>query len=340
MLSRCLFLAVLLTSFAWLPAWGQKAPPQNVPSNGGDFSNDTHPATKVAAGVIVKGAWSSASDSATPVPEGGSVSGDLFSNQYFGMTYSLPAGWIQKYEGPPPSDSGRYVLAQIRPADTYKRTRGSILITAEDLFFTPLPVANALELVNYAKDNLQADYKVELPPTELKIAGHSFSFFAYESPVAQLHWYVAATEIRCHTVEIVLTSRDTKLLESLILDMNKMNLPGEASATTGTGGGAVPVCIKDYAESESVIAKVDPVFTEHKFNPVPIRIIIDKRGKVKHIHFLSAFPDQAKAVTDALEQWTFKPCLRDGKPVEVETGVMFGLTSYPATRPAANSTTE
>lgn len=340
MLSRFLFFVVLLTSFALLPAWGQKAPPQSVPKNGGDFSNNTQPATKVPVGVIVKGAWSSASDSVTPVPEGGSVTGNLFSNSYFGMTYSLPAGWIQKYEGPPPSDSGRYVLAQIRPADTYKGTRGSILITAEDLFFTPLPMANALELVNYTKDNLQADYKVELPPTELKIAGHSFSFFAYESPVAELHWYVAATEIRCHTVEIVLTSRDTKLLENLILDMNKMKLPGEASPTAGTGGGVVPVCMKDYAESENLIARVDPVFSEHRFNSVPVRIIIDKKGNVKHIHFLSAFPDQTKAITDALRQWKFRPYLRDRQPVEVETGIMFGRASYPTTRAAGNSTTE
>ncbi len=331
MRSGCLrFLFVLAFSISW-PAWGQKAGPQNVPKNGGDFSNNTQPMTKVPTGVIlVKGAWSSASDSVTPLPEGGSVTNNVFSNQYFGMTYALPPDWTQKYEGPPPSDSGRYVLAQIRPADTYKGlTRGSILITAQDMFFTPEPATNALELINYMKDNLQADYKVELPATELKVAGHSFTFFAYGSPVAQLHWYIAATEIRCHAVEIVLTSRDTKLLESLLLDMNKMKLPEEASPTAGTGGGAFPVCIKDYARDENVIARVDPVFTEHRFNPAPVRIIIDKGGKVKHVHFLSAFPDQSKAITDALTQWKFKPYQQDRHPVEVETGIMFGRAVYP-----------
>jgi hypothetical protein len=133
-------------------------------------------------------------------------------------------------------------------------------------------------------------------------------------------------------VEVVLTSRDTKLLASMILDVDKMKLPEEASPTAGTGGGAVPVCIKDYADT-NVIARVDPVFSEHRFNPVPVRIIIDKEGKVKHIHFLSAFPDQAKAITDALGQWKFKRFLRDGKPVEVETGLMFGRTPYRAAHP-------
>ena len=84
------------------------------------------------------------------------------------------------------------------------------------------------------------------------------------------------------------------------------------------------MCIKDYASDENVTARVDPVFTERRFNPVPVRIIIDKEGKVKHIHLLSAFPDQAKVITDALGQWKFKPYRRNGQLVEVETGLMFG----------------
>ena len=108
-----------------------------------------------------------------------------------------------------------------------------------------------------------------------------------------------------------------------------MKLPEEASPTGGTGGGGVPVCIKDYASDENVIERVDPVFSEQRFNPVPVRIIIDKQGKVKHIHFLSAFPDQTKAISDALSQWKFRPYLRDGQPVEVETGIMFGRAPHP-----------
>jgi hypothetical protein len=288
----------------------------------------------------VKGAWSSASDSVTPLPEGGSVTNKVFNNRYFGMSYPLPSDWTEKYKGPPPSESGRYVLAQLRPADTFKGSdRGSILITAQDMFFTPLPGTNALELINYTKDNLQADYTVEMPPTQTKIADRPFTFFAYWSPVAQLHWYVLATQTRCHVVQIVLTSRDTKLLERLILEVNKMKLPAEDGFPASTGD-AVPVCIKDYASDKNVVERVDPVFTEHRFNSVPVRIIISKEGKVKHIHFLSAFPDQAKAITDALSQWKFRRYLSNGQPAEVETGIMFGRALLPTTATAASATTQ
>ncbi|HLJ30732.1 MAG TPA: energy transducer TonB [Candidatus Angelobacter sp.] len=330
--SHFLLVICLLSSFL---AWGQIAPP-----NGGDFSNNTSPAAKVPTGVIlVKGAWAGASDTVTPLPEGGSVASNIYTNKYFGLSYPFPADWFQKFQGPPPSESGRYVLAQVIPSPAYKgQSPGTILVTAQDMFFTPLPAANALQLVNYSKNHLQADYKLELKPTQTTIAGRPFTFFAYWSPVAEIHWYVLATQIRCHTVQVVLSSRDTKLLEGLIQDMNKMKLPEEASSTGGAGGGAVPVCVKDYARDENVIERVDPVFTEHRYNPVPVRIIIDKEGKVSHIHFLSAFPDQAKAVSDALKQWKFRPYQQDGKPVEVETGIMFGRA--PRSLPPDTAATE
>ena len=117
---RSRFLSFMLVFASSVLAWSQDTQPQNNPRNGGDFSDVIQPVTKVPTGVIlVKGAWSSASDSVTPVPEGGTVTNRLFSDQYFGMSYPLPSDWEEKYKGPPPSDSGRYVLLQLRPADTF-----------------------------------------------------------------------------------------------------------------------------------------------------------------------------------------------------------------------------
>jgi hypothetical protein len=302
--------------------WGYSIGRQSIPKGGDQPGRGV---TRVPSEVIlVKGAWSSASDSVTPVPEGGSVVDGVFKDEYFGTTYVLPPNWTEKYTGPPPSETGRYVLAQLSPASTFKGpAKGSILITAQDLFFSTAPATNATELMNYMKGNLESDYKVETPPKQIKIAGRSFTFFAYWSPAAQLYWYVLATQIRCHVVQVVLSSRDTNLLEDLMLSMNQMKLPAE-SGSIGKAGRAVPLCVKDYARDENMITRVDPVFTEHRFNPVPVRITINKEGKVRHIHFLSAFPDQSKSIADALSQWRFKQYRRDGQQFEVETGILFG----------------
>jgi hypothetical protein len=307
---------------------------QSASQNGGGFSHNPQAKTLPTDSIIVQRAWSSASDSVTALPEGGTVADNVYTNRYFALTYPLPSGWTQKYSGPPPSDSGYYVLAQIRPQATNKITgRGTVLIAAQDLFFTLTPAANAFELIHYTEDQLPADYKLEQPLAPVTIARHAFVRLDYFSPVAELHWYVLATQIRCHAVQFVFTGADTTLMQNLIQDMNKMKLPAEASPILGTGGDEVPICIKDYARSENVIERVDPVFTERRYNPIPVRILIDKDGKVKHIHFLSAFPDQAKSITDALSQWRFKPYLRDGQPVEVETGIMFGQAQAPTPSP-------
>jgi len=298
---------------------------QEPARSGGDFSSNLH-VPKVPEGVIlVKGAWASASDSSTPVPEGGGVSHGVFADPYFGLRYPLPPGWAQKYAGPPPSDSGYYVLAQIGPANGQDgEGQGSILIAAQDLFFTPVPASNALELIDFNKEKLSQDYKVERGPEPVAIAGRTFVRFDYGSPVAELHWHVLATEIRCHVVKFVFMGKEPQLTDALISELANLALPAAAGAVEGKGGGDVPVCIANYANDPNLIERSDAYFAERRFNAVPVRIIIDKEGHVRHIHFLSAFPDQAKAIQDALMQWRFRPYVRDGQTFEVETGILFG----------------
>jgi hypothetical protein len=239
----------------------------------------------------------------------------------------LQSGWVQKYEGPPPSDSGYYVLAQLRPADpnagesppanSRTKGRGTFLIAAQDVFFTSTHATGPLELINYTRDHLQADYRVERSPTKVTIAGRDFIRFGYVSPVAGLHWTFFATEIRCHVVEFIFTSADTQLLETLAHGLGGLKSLPESAA-------GEPVCIKGYASAENILERANPVFAERRYNQIPVRVIIDREGKVKHIHFLSAFPSQSQAISAALLKWRFKPYLRNGQPVEVETGMVFG----------------
>jgi hypothetical protein len=314
-----------------------QAPPEGAAVEpGGDFSNNMQ-GPKVPSGVIlVKGAWASASDSVTPLPEGGSVRERAYVNPYFGLAYPLSLGFTEKSKGPPPSSTGYYVLAELRSAQTPGgQDQGAILIAAQDLFFGPTPIIDAMQMVQYTRSHLNEEYRVASEPTEIKLANHSFARLGYTSPAAGLEWYIVATKIRCHAVQFVFTSRYAKLIDRLMQEMNTMVLPAEAGDTSGAGSGEFPVCIKDYAKGPNVVERVDPAFTEHKFYPVPVRIIIDKNGRVKHIHFISAFPDQAKAISDALLQWRFKPYLKNGAPAEVETGIMFGRIQRPVNVPNA-----
>jgi hypothetical protein len=321
----------------------QVPPPSSASAN--DAAAGT-PSKKVPENtILVKGAWPSASDTITPLPEGGRFAESTYRNEYFGLAFPFSNRWQKGLEGPPVSDSGYYQLAQIVAADSFKQERpGHVLIAAQDIFFTPTQATSALELVNFSRDHLDASvYKVERAPTEVKLGTHSYIRFDYQSPVAQMHWSVLATQIRCHVVEFVFTSRQPKVLNDLVKAMEQVQLPSEAGVHAGSGGGETPVCIKDYASEENIIEGEAPILTEPRYNRIPVRIIIDRQGKVKHIHFLRAFPDQAKTITDVLLQWQFKPHLVNGQPVEVETGIMFGRkarqTPPPVGHQAVRSTT-
>jgi hypothetical protein len=65
---------------------------EGAPQSGGDFSNNAE-AKKLPTGtILVRGAWSSASDSVTPVPEGGRVANSVYNNKYFRPDLRAVAG--------------------------------------------------------------------------------------------------------------------------------------------------------------------------------------------------------------------------------------------------------
>src|SRR5256885_12036198 len=197
--------------------------------------------------ILIPGAVPSASDSRTPLPEGGDIRKNVYQTPYFGMTYAFPEAWREEFKGPPPSDNGAYVLANLTTS------RASILITAQDEFFASRKV------------NVPAYYKIDSEPAEVKIGNGTFSTYSYSAPVAGLHWYLFSTSIRCHAVQFVFTSQDTALLDGLVENLKQIAL---------RGGEDVPRCVPDYAP----VSRVEAVLPDNKFNPIPARIIIGKNG--------------------------------------------------------------
>lgn len=279
-----------------------------------DFKPDPATIRKLPEGVlIVKGAEASASDAKTPLPENGRIADGAYGNDYFGLSFKLPGRLREIFKGPPPSDSGVYVLTELVPPERdHGSDKATIFVTAQDQFFALTPQRSAAEAVKVMKERLPEYYKAERPPYEMTLAGRAFQRLDYTSPAAGIHWIVLATEIRCHNVELVLTGRDPKVLDALVASLGGMKI-----------GSSAPACVADYAEKNTLFRK-DPELTDRKYNPIPVRVIIDTKGRVKHVHVISAFPEQASKITEALFQWRFKPYVVNGEPAEVETGLMFG----------------
>ena len=75
-----------------------------------------------------------------------------------------------------------------------------------------------------------------------------------------------------------------------------------------------------------VIKRVQPKYPQsalstHAHGAVQIEATIDKEGKVTNVKVISGDPVLAKAATDAVRQWRYKPYYLDGEPVEIETQI-------------------
>jgi Gram-negative bacterial TonB protein C-terminal len=248
-------------------------------------------------------------------PESGEIQHSAYVNQYFDLSYTLPQNWIEGAKGPPPSATGYYVLSQLRTASDAP-SRATIMISASDMFFLLHPAGSPMELLQQSQRALPDVMKVERASTEVRIGSHAFARLDYTG--AEIHWVTLATEFRCHTLQFVFAGRDPEYLEKLVQGLVGLKLPGE-----GDQDREFPVCIKDYANDANLLRRVDPILVGPKYTTVPVRMIVGKDGKVEHIHVITAFPEQARSISDALAQWTFKPYLQNGRPAEVETGLLF-----------------
>jgi len=250
-----------------------------------------------------------------PVPEDGKVLGGIYVNDYFDLSYPLPEGWTEGLAGPEPSDAGYYVLNSFVPQS---EQNAAIMIVAQDMFFASKSHGNIAEMVHDFRQAMSEvdGMTIDREPTEVKVADRLL--YRVDFSGVGLYRVTFTTEIRCHSVSLNLTSRDPELLGSLAFSVDKLS-----SARKRDSGAAVPYCIENYAVPENLLQRVEPTPVGPKFMPIPVRIIVDTEGGVKHVHVIRATPEQRKSIEDAVRQWKLKPYGLNGRAVEIETGLMF-----------------
>jgi len=97
----------------------------------------------------------------------------------------------------------------------------------------------------------------------------------------------------------------------------------------------------------NILTKVAPVYppdakAQGISGTVVLHAIIGKDGKVQFLQAVSGPENLAKAAIDAVRQWTYKPYLLNGNPVEVDTviNINFNLAGSAAPPPPANTGTQ
>jgi hypothetical protein len=249
-------------------------------------------------------------------PEDGKVTNGTYTNGYFGLSYPLPQGWTEGLAGPDPSHSGYYVLSTFTPKS---ELTGTILVTAQDMFFAARPHGDAASAVNDVRQAMSEieGMTIDREPSEVRIADRRIQRLDFSGVGLYRAMFVA--EIRCHLVSFNLTTPHPELMASLALSLNN-NL----SFAWGRDA-SVPTCVKNYAIGENLLSKVEPAIAGPIVTPIPVRLIIGTDGGVKHVHVIRATAGQRDSIEAALRQWKFRPYEIEGRTVEIETDLIFQL---------------
>jgi hypothetical protein len=248
-------------------------------------------------------------------PEDGKVVDGVFGNDYFNLSYRLPDEWAEGLPGPPPSQSGYYVLGTWAPKGDFA---GTILVAAQDMFFEPDSSDDVKNFVAQFRQVMSTvdGMTIDREPSQVSIAGHPG--YRVDFSGVGLFRSMFALEIRCHVVTFNLTTHDAELLASLAGSLDGL-IPVRKETSD-----PVPECVRDYA-SENVVHRVEPEGVGARSVSIPVRVIVAADGSVRHVHVIRASAAQARNIEDAVRQWKFKPYARQGHPVEVETGMVFNL---------------
>jgi hypothetical protein len=246
-------------------------------------------------------------------PQDGRVLNGTYVNEYFDLSFPLPEGWSEGDPGPEPSEAGYYVLRSLVPRSELNAT---VMIAAQDLFFAAKPHAGMIEM---ARDFRQAMSEVDgmtidREPTEIKVEDRIL--YRVDFSGVGLYRATFTTAIRCHAVSFNLTATSPELLEKVAHSIDGLAAYGRKPAS-------FPHCVENYAVPDNVENRVGPVAAGPRFVIIPVRIIVDAAGTVKHVNVIRASNEQRRNIEEALHQWKFKPYRLNGRAVEIETGLSF-----------------
>lgn len=97
--------------------------------------------------------------------------------------------------------------------------------------------------------------------------------------------------------------------------------PSRLKVDSGTMAGAVLTHVHPIYPEAAKKAKIQ--------GPVVLHAVVGKDGSVQNLTVVSGPPELQPSTLDAVRQWTYKPFLLNGDPVEVETTVTVTYSLQP-----------
>jgi TonB family protein len=313
------------------------------------------------AAVLLATALSSAqqhgnNSSSTLAFENGTIVNGVYSNECFGFSLPIPAGWVindtvtpggEAIHSPSKKD---LILLFLERED---KTPGRIILSAWD---SASHSGNVQDFVSEERpQGDQATEKNEPVQNTFAVDYGSRHFFRSNQKsfvVDNITWYSAKiyTEFRGYFIGANFLSTSpvgleeaAKSLQKISFQEDQANVKCVMSPNMGTKAArtknATPerVHISAKAATDLLLQQVKVKYPEDAKKTrvkgkVVLKADIDQEGNVEEVSVISGDPMLAPAALESVKQWKYKPFLLRGKPVKVETQVVvnFSLSRFKA----------
>jgi TonB family protein len=277
--------------------------------------------------------------------ENGTLRNSVYSNECFGFSVPIPAGW-EVNEAVTPGGKARHrsdkdlVLLFLRQQG---KLPGRIILSASDSTGHSGTAQNFVSDGVHAQINLPTE-KRELVRDTLAVDYSGRHFFrsdykAVMSDNTSLYFAFVYTEFRGYFIGETLASSSTEGLDEAANSLQRISfeddqvnpkcgMSSNASAAPAEANTATPkrIRVSPGIVTGLLMKKVQPQYPEDAKQErvqgeVVMKAEIDEAGNVEKLSLISGDPLLAPAALEAVKQWKYKPYVLDGQPVKVETQV-------------------
>jgi TonB family protein len=283
--------------------------------------------------------------------ENGTIVNGIYSNECFGFSLPIPAGWEVNDTVTPGgkarhSSSGKDLILLF--LEQQKKTPGRIILSAWDSASYPGSARDFVSDGVHAPVN-QSTGKNEPLQDSFAVDYGGIQFFRSNQKafvVVNIPWYSAKiyTEFRGYFIGANLLSTSPGGLDEAANSLQKISFQVDqvnpkcvmtSNASTAPAGAKIAaperVRVSSGVATGLLVKRVRVQYPEDAKKArvkgkVVMKAEIDKEGNVEALALISGDPMLAPAALEAVKQWKYKPYLLNGQPVKVETQVVVNFT--------------
>ena len=272
--------------------------------------------------------------------ENGTIANGAYSNECFGFSLPIPAGW-EVNESVTPGGKARHRSDKSLALLFLHQGKlpGGVILSAwgADGQFSSARdfVSNAV----HEQINISVEHRELVRETSaVDYGGRHFFRSDYKTALRDstpLYMSYVYTEFRGYFIGATIASaspegldRAANFLQAISFGEDQVNSKCAMSADSGP---TWPMQLAQGVSSGLLIKKVPPDYPEiarqaRIQGQVVLRAVIDKNGDIKDLTLVSGHAMLAPAAVEAVKQWKYRPYIFQGQPVEVETEIVVNFS--------------